>query len=51
LPRTALCAQASIYLALVALFGLVSLHNATLIADQVGYLLGDALGSPTMFGI
>jgi hypothetical protein len=51
LPKMALCAQASIYLSLSVLFGLVSMHNAALIADQVGYLLGKALGSATMFGI
>jgi hypothetical protein len=49
LETTALCAQASIYLALVVLFGLVSLHNAALIAGQFGHLLGEALGAPTMF--
>lgn len=50
LPKTALFAQASIYLTLSVLFGLVSIHNAALIADQVGYLLGDAMGTAA-FGI
>jgi hypothetical protein len=48
LPKTALFAQASIYLTLSALFGLVSIHNAALIAEQVGYLLGDAMGTAAL---
>ena len=50
LPDTALFAQASIYLILSVLFGLVAIHNAILIADQVTYMLGDILLLSVPFG-
>ena len=50
LPKTALCAQAAIYLTLSLLFGLVAGHNAILIADQVTYMLRDMLVMPAMGG-
>lgn len=50
LPKTALCAQASVYLMLSALFGLVALHNAALIADQATHVIGDVLTPPAALG-
>lgn len=49
LPKTALFAQASIYLLLSVLFGLVALHNTMLVAEQVTYMLGEMLLSPGAF--
>lgn len=46
LPKTALFAQASIYLTLSVLFGLVAIQNGLLIADQVTYMLGELLLPP-----
>ncbi len=43
LSKTALFAQASIYLILSTLFGVVAVGNGLLIADQVTYMLGDLL--------
>ena len=45
LSRTALLAQASIYLILSTLFGVVAVSNGLLIADQVTYMLGDLLAA------
>ena len=50
LPNTALFAQASIYLILSVLFGLVAIHNSLLIADQVTHMLGNMLLSSAPFG-
>ncbi|TKR25317.1 DUF5658 family protein [Natronomonas salsuginis] len=50
LPKTALFAQASIYLILSVLFGLVALHNATLIADQTTYMLDGMLAPAAVIG-
>lgn len=50
LPKTALFAQASIYLTLSVLFGLVSIHNAALIADQTVYVINDLLVPPAGLG-
>jgi len=46
LPRTALFAQASIYLTLSVLFGLVAAHNGLLIADQATGLLAGTFAPP-----
>lgn len=46
LPKTALFAQASIYLTLSALFGVVAAHNGLLIADQATGLLAETLAPP-----
>lgn len=43
LPKTALFAQASIYLMLSALFAVVSVLNGLLIADQLAHVLGNTL--------
>ncbi|MEF8777816.1 MAG: DUF5658 family protein [Natronomonas sp.] len=50
LPKTALFAQASIYLTLSVLFGLVAVQNGLLIADQTVYMLDDTLLSPPVIG-
>jgi hypothetical protein len=50
LPKTALFAQLSIYLTLSVLFGLVALHNAVLVGDQVLIRLGDLLTAPGLAG-
>lgn len=50
LPKTALFAQGSIYLILSVLFGLVAIHNATLIADQTSYMLDGVLVPPAVLG-
>lgn len=50
LPKTALFAQASIYLVLSVLFGLVAIHNTMLIADQATYMLNDVLGPTVTIG-
>jgi len=50
LPKTALFAQASIYLTLSLLFAVVAVHNGLLIADQVTYMLGETLLSPAIGG-
>ena len=50
LPKTALFAQASIYLTLSLLFAVVAVHNGLLIADQVTYMLGETLLSPATGG-
>lgn len=47
LPKTALFAQASVYLTLSVLFALVTLHNTALIADQAAYMIGDLLTPPS----
>jgi hypothetical protein len=44
LPKTALFAQASIYLTLALLFGTVAIQNGLLIADQAIYALGGTIG-------
>lgn len=44
LPKTALYAQASIYLSLSLLFGTVALRNGLLIADRAVYESGVAVG-------
>jgi len=44
LAKTALFAQASIYATLSLLFGIVAIQNGLLIADQVLYALGGAIG-------
>lgn len=46
LPKTALFAQATIYAALSACFGLVAIQNGLLIADQVLYAIGEMLLPP-----
>ena len=46
LPKTALFAQASIYVTLSVLFGVVAIHNGLLIADQVTHMLGEVLLPP-----
>jgi hypothetical protein len=51
LPKTALFAQASIYLTLSVLFGLVAVQNGLLIADQTVYMLDDMLLSPPAIGV
>jgi hypothetical protein len=50
LSKTALFAQLSIYLTLSVLFGLVAIHNAVLVGDQVLNLLGDMLTAPGLVG-
>jgi hypothetical protein len=50
LPKTALFAQASIYLTLSLLFGLVAIQNGVLIADQTVYMLDDTLLSSPAIG-
>lgn len=45
-PRTALFAQAVVYAALSACFGLVAIQNGLLIADQTIYMLGEILLPP-----
>ena len=46
LPKTALFAQAMVYAALSACFGLVAIQNGLLIADQTHYMLGEILLPP-----
>lgn len=50
LPKTAIFAQASIYVTLSFLFAVVAIHNGLLIADQVTYLLGEMLSPPVIGG-
>lgn len=44
LPKTALFAQASIYLTLSVLFGVVAVHNGLLIADQTTHAVDALVG-------
>lgn len=46
LPKTALFAQASVYLTLSLIFGLVALYNTALIADQAIHMINDVFAMP-----
>lgn len=47
LPKTALVAQASVYLIVSAIFGLVALHNSALIAEQATHMIDDVFAMPS----
>lgn len=49
LPKTALVAQASVYLTLSAVFGIIALYNAALIADQATHMINDVFSMPSGF--
>ena len=47
LPKTALIVQASVYLTVSAIFGLVALHNSALIAEQATHMIDETFAIPS----